>query len=111
MHRQAGIAKLDKDGIIKSGVIIRHLLLPENISGTDKIMRFISENISKDAYISLMSQYHPYYKAADKGINRRITFQEYQDAKNAMEKYGLSNGWTQESGGLERFAGVHIKPV
>lgn len=112
MHRQVGIAKFDKQDIIQSGVIIRHLVLPEGISGTKKIMQFISGKISKEAYISLMSQYHPYYKAAGhKPINRLISYEEYLNAQAIMEKYGLHNGWTQESGGLEHLAGVHIKPI
>ncbi len=111
MHRQVGIAKIDNEGIIKSGVIIRHLVLPNEICGTDKIMKFIREEISKDAYISLMSQYLPYYKAREfKEVSRRLTHQEYEDAKEILQKYGLYNGWIQESYGTERFAGIHIKP-
>lgn len=111
MHRQVGIAKINKTGIIERGLIIRHLVLPDNISGTNKIMKFIAQEISTDTYISLMSQYQPYHKAAQfKELSRRIFYQEYEEAKSAMEKYGLYNGWTQESFGLERFAGVNIKP-
>ncbi len=112
MYRQVGVAAMDNKGIIKKGIIIRHLVLPNNISGTDKIMQFIAEEISPDTYISLMSQYLPCYRAPDfKDISRRITTQEYVSAKQIMQKYGLYNGWTQESGGLESFAGVHIKPI
>ena len=112
MQRQVGVAKIDNDGIIKTGMIIRHLVLPDNISGVDKIMKFIAKELSKDTYISLMSQYFPCYKASQfKEISRRITYQEYEDAKQAMQRYGLSNGWVQESYGLERFAGIHIKPM
>ncbi len=112
MHRQVGVARIDNEGIIKRGVIIRHLVLPNNISGTDKIMKFIAEDLSKDTYISLMSQYFPYYKAGQfQKISRRITYQEYENAKAAMEKYGLYNGWTQEGRGLERLAGINIKPI
>ena len=112
MQRQVGVANIDNAGIIKRGIVIRHLVLPNNIAGTDKIMKFISEEISQDSYISLMSQYLPYYKASSfKEISRRITKQEYAAAKQTMQKYGLSNGWFQESYGLERFAGIHIKPA
>jgi len=112
MHRQVGIAKTDNEGIIKKGVIIRHLVLPDNIAGTDKIMKFIATELSKDTYISLMSQYFPCYKAAQhKEILRRISSEEYESAKAAMEKYGLSNGWLQDSHGLDRFAGTNIKPL
>jgi len=112
MHRQVGVAKIDNAGIIRRGVIIRHLVLPNNISGTDKIMKFIKETLSKDTYISLMSQYFACYKAnQSREISRRITEQEYGDALAAMEKHGLYNGWTQEGRGLERFAGTNIKPT
>lgn len=59
-----------------------------------------------------MSQYFPCYKAPQyKELLRRITAQEYAYAKMCMQRYGLSNGWIQESGGLERFAGINIKPM
>lgn len=112
MHRQAGLAQINAQGLINKGLIIRHLVLPGNMSGTEQIMKFIAQEISTRAYISLMSQYTPYYKADQcHGINRRLTLQEYEAAKDCMDKYGLHNGWTQDSGGLERFAGVNIKPV
>ena len=111
MHRQVGIAKMDDNGIIKKGLIIRHLVLPENISGTQKTMEFIATELSKDTYISLMSQYFPCFKAVNfPQICRRITYAEYQEAQEIMHKYGLYNGWVQESGGLDRFAGTNIKP-
>jgi len=110
MHRQVGIANIDDKGIVKRGMIVRHLVLPNGISGTEKIMKFIAQDISKDTYISLMSQYLPYFNASGyKDISRRLTHKEYKFAKEIMQKYGLSNGWIQESYGLERFAGVHIK--
>jgi len=111
MHRQVGVADIDEDGVIKRGVIIRHLVLPENISGTEKTLKFISEEISKDTYISLMSQYNPYYKAPQiKELSRRIGLKEYEFAQEAFYKYGLHNGWVQESHGLDSLAGIHIKP-
>ena len=86
--------------------------MPNNIAGTDKIMRFISEELSKDTYISLMSQYYPCFKAEEfPELSRRITPKEYEEAQNSMERYGLHNGWIQESGGLARFAGTNIKPI
>ncbi|MFA5156270.1 MAG: radical SAM protein [Candidatus Omnitrophota bacterium] len=110
MHRQTGIAEFGENGIIKKGLIVRLLVMPENISGTEETIKFIAENISKDTYISLMSQYTPFYKASGiKELSRRISREAYSSAQAAMEKYGLYNGWTQDSGGLDRFAGVNIK--
>lgn len=111
MHRQVPKTEFDQAGIMKRGLIIRHLVLPNQCSGTDKIMRFIAQEISPDTYVSLMSQYLPYYQASNfVEINRRLKAVEYQEAKNIFKKYNLSNGWIQESYGQERFAGVNIKP-
>lgn len=110
MHSQVGGLKINDKGIIERGLIIRHLVLPNHISGTEKIMEFIAQNLSKETYIGLMGQYLPCYKADKiKEISRRITTLEYEEACAAMEKYGLFNGWVQESAGLERFAGINIK--
>jgi len=112
MYRQVGTAEFDADGLIIRGLIIRHLVLPNHASGTDKIMRFIAEEISKDTYISLMSQYLPYHKASGyPEISRRLRKEEYEEAKKILEGYDLLNGWIQESYGSERFAGVNIKPA
>ncbi|MGA2774766.1 MAG: radical SAM protein [Candidatus Omnitrophota bacterium] len=111
MHRQVGIADIDKEGIIQRGVILRHLVLPNGVSGTHSIMKFISEELSPETYISLMSQYLPYYKAREfSDIGRRLKEKEYTEAQDIMHNFGLDNGWIQESYGEERFAGVNIKP-
>ena len=112
MFRQTGNAQFDENDMITRGVIIRHLVLPQDIAGTKKIMDFISRELSPEMYISLMSQYTPYYQASTyKEINRRISSEEYAAAQQAMEDAGLHNGWTQEAGGLESLAGIHIKPT
>ncbi len=112
MHSQVGVAEIDEQGIIQKGLIIRHLVLPHNIAGTDEIMQFISREVSQETYISLMSQYLPYYKASSfPELSRRLTYNEYEEAKENMHAHNLYNGWVQESYGLERFAGVHIKPI
>ncbi len=100
MFRQVGV----------KGLIIRHLVLPENIAGTEEILSFISRELSPKAYISLMSQYFPAFEADNyPPLDRRITLEEYEAAAQLLKKYGLENGWIQESGGLKRFAGTHIK--
>jgi putative pyruvate formate lyase activating enzyme len=91
-------------------LIVRHLVLPEGVSGTEGVMRFISEKVSAGTYISLMSQYLPCHKAASfKELSRRISFEEYEKAQKIMQELGLFNGWMQDSNGLDRFAGVNIK--
>jgi len=70
--------------------------MPEDISGTEEVLRFIAEEISKDTYISLMAQYRPVYKAIDiPPINRRITREEYRKAVEIARSLGLRNVWTQ----------------
>jgi putative pyruvate formate lyase activating enzyme len=97
MYRQVGNLVVDKNGIAVRGLVIRHLVLPNGFSGTREIMKFLAEEISKDVYISLMSQYFPAYKAtAMKELSRRITAEEYEEACGIMDKYGLENGWVQE---------------
>jgi putative pyruvate formate lyase activating enzyme len=112
MRRQIDKDEINNDGIMKRGLIIRHLVLPEDVSGTDMVMRFIAEELSTDTLISLMSQYLPYYNAGqDKRIARRLKIDEYEKAKEIMASYGLHNGWIQDTFGLERFAGVNIKSL
>ncbi len=112
MYRQVGNLEIN-NGIVKRGVIIRHLILPNNISGTEKIMNFIANQISKDCFISLMSQYHPFYRAVNEPLlDRPINNKEYQDALSAMNREGLSNGWAQEDVDKEtreKFAGENFK--
>jgi putative pyruvate formate lyase activating enzyme len=97
MYRQVGNLVVNEQGIGVRGLIIRHLILPGGLSGTEGIMKFLAEEISKDVYISLMSQYFPAYKAPTiSELSRRITHDEYEDARKIMEKYGLENGWIQE---------------
>jgi len=98
MYRQVGDLKVDQNGIAISGLIIRHLVLPNNLSGTDKILPWVAENIAKETYLSLMSQYFPAFQA-DKypELSRRVTRAEYSKAKLAFEQCGLKNGWWQEN--------------
>jgi putative pyruvate formate lyase activating enzyme len=97
MFRQVGNLVLNEDGIASRGLIIRHLVLPGGVSGTESVMRFLAEEISKDVYISLMSQYFPAYRAVEqREINRRISGKEYDAAYDIKMKYGLKNGWVQE---------------
>ncbi len=96
MFRQTGNLVLDEEGIAMRGLIVRHLVLPNGLSGTEGVMKFLADEISKDVYISLMSQYFPAFKAHEfKELSRRIRADEYEEACQIMRKYGLENGWTQ----------------
>lgn len=97
MHRQAGTLRTDKDGIAEKGLLVRHLVLPENIAGSRETLEFIAREISKDTFISLMAQYHPAH-CADRypALPRRLTREEYDEVLGVMERLGLENGWQQE---------------
>ncbi|MCX6825965.1 MAG: radical SAM protein [candidate division Zixibacteria bacterium] len=97
MFGQAGNLRCNRRKLAQSGVIVRHLVLPENISGSEGIFKFLSEEVSSDLHISLMSQYFPAYKAADDlRLARRITPEEYRAAREAFYASGLHNGYIQE---------------
>jgi len=101
MYRQVGDLKLDDDGIATKGLLVRHLVLPENISGSEDIFKFLVNEISADTYVSLMSQYFPAHKVTDiEELKRRINKDEYITALDAFEKAGLYNGYAQPYIGL-----------
>ncbi len=92
MHRQVGVAKPAKDGLMYRGLMIRHLVMPNNVGGTKQVIKWIAENLPKDTYLNIMSQYRPMYKASDyPAISRRITREEYRDAVDEARKAGLTN--------------------
>jgi putative pyruvate formate lyase activating enzyme len=96
MYRQVGNLET-KNGIACKGLIIRHLILPYDISGTDNIFKFIFKNISEKVHISLMAQYFPAWKAVSHIIiGRKITGEEYTKAIDSFHRNGLINGWIQE---------------
>lgn len=97
MHRQVGDLMTDKIDIARSGLIIRHLVLPEGLSGTKKIMHFIAREISPHTYVSLMAQYFPAYQAGQfLPLSRRINREEYKEALQVFKEEGLENGWFQK---------------
>jgi len=81
MQRQVGDLQFDNDGIAQSGLLIRHLVLPNNLAGTEEIMQLIQKSISKHAYVNLMDQYSPQHKARKfPELFRRLTVQEFHQA-------------------------------
>lgn len=100
MFRQVGNLVVD-DGSVKKGLIIRHLILPHNLAGSDQTFQFIKRKISDKTYISLMGQYFPSYKAGEfVSISRKITPEEYESAVESFFESGLSWGWMQDSSTL-----------
>lgn len=97
MFRQAGHLQVDDDGIAVKGLIIRHLVLPEGAAGSRETLRWIAENLGTETHIALMNQFFPAYEAREiPGLHRRITDEEYAEAVDALEEFGLENGWVQE---------------
>ena len=79
-----------------SGILVRHLVLPYGISGSKPIFEFLAGEISKETYVSLMSQYFPAHKATSiEKLKRRLLKEEYKAALDAFDEAGLSNGYAQ----------------
>jgi putative pyruvate formate lyase activating enzyme len=91
MHRQVGELVVDENGIALRGLMIRHLVLPDNIAGTDKFVQFVATKLTRSTYANIMAQYRPEHKA--KGIpelSRRITTSEYERAIRWAREAGLT---------------------
>ena len=92
MNRQVGKLLIDKRGIALRGLIIRHLVMPNRVAGTEKLVKWIAETLPKSTYVNIMSQYHVDYKAFDyPEISRGITVEEFLEAMDWAKKYGLTN--------------------
>jgi len=99
MYRQVGGPEFDENGIIQKGVIIRHLVLPNNIDNSKQVLRWIKENIDKRVYVSIMAQYFPCYKAKQmEDLNRKLTKEEYEEIENFVYDLDIKNGYMQELG-------------
>ncbi len=105
MFRQKGSTlRIDDDGQIESGLIIRHLILPDNLKNSLAVLNYIADHFSVSVAVSLMSQYYPI--AAVKShpvLNRKITVEEYNEVVNEMEKLGFYKGWIQELDSSENY--------
>lgn len=99
MYNQVGSPVLDENGIIKKGLIIRHLVLPNNIENSKKVLKWIKSNINENVYVSIMAQYFPCYLAKEmEDLNRKLTHKEYEEIENYVYKLNIKNGYMQELG-------------
>lgn len=99
MYNQVGAPQFDENGIIQKGVIIRHLILPNNIDNSKQVLKWIKENIDKRVYVSVMAQYFPCYKAKEmEDLNRKLTKEEYEEIENFVYDLDIENGYMQELG-------------
>jgi len=94
MHRQVGVLAVDRRGVAYRGLLIRHLVMPGGLAGTDRVAAFIAERLSPDSFVNIMDQYHPQYRASRfPEISRRITHAEYRSAVASARAAGLSRGF------------------
>jgi len=92
MNRQVGVALPAADGIMYKGLMIRHLVMPNNVSGTKDVLTWIATHLPKDTYVNLMSQYRPMYKAFDyPDISRQLSADEYLNTVKWAKEAGLTN--------------------
>jgi putative pyruvate formate lyase activating enzyme len=90
MHRQVGDLVLDTGGVARRGLLVRHLVLPNKLSGTEQVLAFIANALSTHTYLNLMDQYYPCYRAGDYApLQRPLEPAEYQAALQLAEHYGL----------------------
>lgn len=93
MHDQVGDLKLDEKGIAYRGLLIRHLVLPNDLSGSEKVLKFIAEEISTKSYVNVMSQYRPAGKASQyEELNRSITHEEFNKVIAIAKRLNLKRG-------------------
>jgi putative pyruvate formate lyase activating enzyme len=91
MHSQVGDLMVDNCGIAKRGLIIRHLVLPGNVAGSEEVLKFIADGVSRNSYVNIMNQYMPYFRALEyKELGREITPREYINVLNKAKELGLS---------------------
>ena len=90
MHRQVGDLTMDEQGVARRGLLVRHLVLPEDLAGTAEIVRFLRDEISPSTYINVMAQYRPCYRAREyPPLDRSITNHEYATAVRLAREAGL----------------------
>ncbi len=99
MYRQVGLLKTDGDGVARSGLIVRHLVLPDGLAGSRESLTWLATEVSPEVTVSIMSQYHPAHRA-DRvpSLRRTITRVEYDEVVDLLGSLGMENGWVQGMG-------------
>jgi putative pyruvate formate lyase activating enzyme len=91
MHRQVGDLQRDQNGLAIRGLLIRHLVLPNGLAGTEKVLEFIAREISTNTYLNLMDQYYPCYRAGEiPELSRPVSTAEYKEALIIARRLGLT---------------------
>lgn len=91
MQRQVGDLQIDEDGLAARGLLVRHLVLPGGLAGSERVFKFLAEQVSKNVYLNIMAQYRPAFKAREyPELNRRLRPEEYQKAIDLARQLGLT---------------------
>jgi len=91
MHAQVGDLILDGRGIARRGLLVRHLVLPNDLARSEKVFAFLAGEVSKHTFVNIMDQYYPAFKAFNRPeLNRRLTRREFREALDAAGRAGLS---------------------
>ncbi len=91
MHRQVGPLSISSSGIAERGLLVRHLVMPGDLAGTEKVMRFLAEEVSESTYVNIMPQYRPCGRSFEvPGIDRPISMEEFRTAQDQARKAGIS---------------------
>ena len=89
-HRQVGDLQIDEHGVVQRGLLVRHLVLPDRLSGTEEVVQFLAREVSPNTYLNIMAQYHPCYKAYDMPqLARPVNRQEFAEAIDLAHQQGL----------------------
>lgn len=97
MYRQGGELVVDEAGLARKGLIVRHLVLPNNLAGSEDSLTWLVDEVSPSVTVSIMSQYYPAHRALKvPALSRRITTAECSEVIGLVERLGLGNGWVQE---------------
>lgn len=90
MHHQVGDLQIDEEGVAHRGLLVRHLVLPNRLAGTQEVVRFLAQEVSTNTYLNIMAQYHPCYKAFDiPQLARPVLGQEFYEAIDLAHQQGL----------------------
>jgi putative pyruvate formate lyase activating enzyme len=104
MYRQVGDLEVDDEGIARKGLIVRHLILPNRIAGSEASLRWLANEVSPRVAVSIMSQYYPAHRAYRyQELNRKILSGEYEEVVRLVEELGLENGWIQDMASPESY--------
>lgn len=97
MYKQVGPPKFDENGMIKKGLMVRHLILPNYLENSKKVLEWLKFNLDNEVFINVMAQYFPSYKALEtKDLNRKLTESEYKEIEKFVFELNIQNGYMQD---------------